>query len=161
MSTKEYAGFWLRFVAYIIDYIVIQVVQSFIIIPILGALGFGMFTASQDINWDQMSDAEIFGLVAAVSAALGAAILLSMAILILYYAIMESSKYQATLGKLALGLKVTDMNGNKLDFWKAFLRQIGKIVSGMILMIGYIMAGFTDKKQALHDMIAGALVVKK
>jgi uncharacterized RDD family membrane protein YckC len=74
---------------------------------------------------------------------------------------MESSKYQATVGKLALGLKVTDMDGNNLDFVKALVRNICKIISGMIMGIGYIMAGFTDKKQGLHDMIANTLVVKK
>jgi len=60
-----------------------------------------------------------------------------------------------------LGLKVTDMNGEKLDFSKSLIRNLGKIISGIILYIGYIMAGFTEKKQALHDMIASTLVVKK
>jgi uncharacterized RDD family membrane protein YckC len=74
---------------------------------------------------------------------------------------MESSNYQASIGKMVLGVKVTDINGAKLDFVKAFVRNISKIISSFILFIGYIMAGFTDKKQALHDMIAGTLVVKK
>jgi uncharacterized RDD family membrane protein YckC len=62
---------------------------------------------------------------------------------------------------MVLGLKVTDVNDGKLDFIKALVRNLSKIISGMILLIGYIMAGFTEKKQALHDMIAGTLVVKK
>ncbi len=76
---------------------------------------------------------------------------------------MESSKYQASVGKIALGIIALpfDTNGNKLDFSKAFVRNICKIISSMILCIGYIMAGFTDKKQALHDMIANTLVVNK
>jgi uncharacterized RDD family membrane protein YckC len=74
---------------------------------------------------------------------------------------MESSKYQATVGKLALGLIVTDMNGGKLDFVKALIRNVSKIVSTITLLIGYIIAAFTEKKQALHDIIAGTLVVKK
>jgi uncharacterized RDD family membrane protein YckC len=74
---------------------------------------------------------------------------------------MESSNYQATIGKIVLGLKVTDVNDAKLDFVKALARNLCKVISSMILMIGYIMAGFTEKKQALHDMIAGTLVVKK
>ena len=159
MSDSKYAGFWLRFVAYIIDYLIIQVMQSFVVLPIFGALGFTIATTG-DIDFDAMSDAELFGMIAAIASAAGAAILISIAIQILYYALMESSKYQATLGKLALGLKVTDMDGKKLDFGRSFLRQLGKIVSGMIFLIGYIMAGLTAKKQALHDMIAGALVVK-
>lgn len=160
MSSQEYAGFWLRFVAYLIDYIIIQVVQSFVIIPMLAALGFGFATAGQGIDWNQLSEAEVVAVIAAVIAAVGSIALLSTAILVLYYSLMESSKYQATLGKMALGLKVTDMDGNRLDFGRAFLRQIGKILSTIIFFIGYIMAGLSAKKQALHDMIAGALVVK-
>jgi len=79
----------------------------------------------------------------------------------LYFALMESSSKQATLGKMALSIIVTDMNGNRLTFGRATGRYFGKIISGMILMIGYIMAGFTEKKQALHDIIAGCLVVNK
>ncbi len=73
---------------------------------------------------------------------------------------MESSKQQATLGKMALSLKVTDMEGNKVSFGRATGRYFGKIISGMIMMIGYILAGLTEKKQALHDMMAGCLVIR-
>lgn len=161
MSTKEYAGFWLRFVAYIIDYIVIQVLQSFVILPILATMGLGFATASQTIDWSNLNDPEMISMFGAAMVAFSTLALLSTAILVLYYTIMESSKYQATFGKIALGLKVTDMNGNRLGFDRAFLRQISKIVSAMILMIGFIMAGLSAKKQALHDLIAGALVVKQ
>lgn len=65
------------------------------------------------------------------------------------------------MGKIALGLKVTDMNGQKIDFVKALTRNIAKILSAILLLIGYIMAGFTEKKQALHDVLTGCLVVKK
>ncbi len=74
---------------------------------------------------------------------------------------MESSSKQATLGKMALGIIVTDVNGERIGFGRATGRFFGKIVSGMIFYIGYIMAGFTDRKQALHDMMAGTLVVNK
>ncbi|PCI24877.1 hypothetical protein COB57_03855 [Candidatus Peregrinibacteria bacterium] len=79
----------------------------------------------------------------------------------IYYAKMESSENQATLGKMALGMKVTDMNGKRISFGRASGRYWGKILSGLTILIGYIMAGFTDKKQALHDMMAGCLVVNK
>jgi uncharacterized RDD family membrane protein YckC len=79
----------------------------------------------------------------------------------LYFAMMESSNKMATLGKMAIGIKVTDLNGNRISFGRATGRYFAKILSGMILMIGYIMAGFTEKKQALHDMIASCLVVMK
>ena len=78
----------------------------------------------------------------------------------LYFALMESSAKGATLGKLALGLRVTDLNGNRISFARATGRYFGKIVSGMILMIGYLMAGFTQQKQALHDIMAGCLVIR-
>lgn len=160
MSLYAYAGFWLRFVAYIVDYIIIQIVQSIIIFPILGMMGISFYTFNEDIDWEYMSEGEIVALIAAGIGAAGAAITIALVIQVLYYSLMESSKYQATVGKLALGLKVVDMEGNGLDFPKAFIRNLAKILSGMVLMIGYIMAGFTDKKQALHDIVAGALVIR-
>ena len=159
MSTSNYAGFWLRFVAYLLDYIVIYIIQVFVFVPILGLLGFTMF-ATGGFDFSNISEEEAFGMVLAVMSAILAASALVFVIQTLYFSLMESSKYQATLGKMALGLKVTNLNGGRLDLGKSILRNIGKVISGMILLIGYIMAGFTDKKQALHDMIAGALVVK-
>ncbi|MBK7410637.1 MAG: RDD family protein [Saprospirales bacterium] len=78
----------------------------------------------------------------------------------LYFAVQESSWKQATIGKSVMGLKVTDQHGERLTFARATGRHLGKILSSAFLAIGYIMAGFTEKKQALHDMIAGTLVVK-
>ncbi len=79
----------------------------------------------------------------------------------LYYALMESSERQATLGKQLLNIMVTDISGNRITFGRATGRHFAKIISGLTLSIGYIMAGFTEKKQALHDMIADCLVLKK
>lgn len=79
----------------------------------------------------------------------------------LYFAFMESSDKQATLGKQALGIIVTDLNGNPISFPRATGRYFAKNLSTIILFIGFIMAGFTEKKQALHDIIASTLVVKK
>jgi len=79
----------------------------------------------------------------------------------LYFAMMESSSTQGTLGKMALGIKVTDLNGGQIGFGKATGRYFGKIISALILLIGYIMVAFTEKKQGLHDMMAGCLVVNK
>jgi uncharacterized RDD family membrane protein YckC len=146
-------------VAYIIDYIIIYVVQSFIFIPVLGLMGISFASKMDDMG--TMSDAETMGMVAGMIAVAGATALLTTVIAVLYWSLMESSKYQATVGKIALGLKVTDLDGNSLDFVKSLIRNVCKIISGMILFIGYIMAGFTEKKQGLHDIIAGTLVVKK
>ena len=76
----------------------------------------------------------------------------------LYEAFMLSSSYQATLGKMIFGMKVTDLYGNRVSFARATGRHFAKWLSGMILFIGYIMAGFTERKQGLHDMLAGTLV---
>jgi uncharacterized RDD family membrane protein YckC len=77
----------------------------------------------------------------------------------LYFSLMESSKRQATLGKLALGIQVTDMDGKRVSFGKATGRHFGKFISALILFFGFFMAGWTEKKQGLHDMMAGCLVV--
>jgi uncharacterized RDD family membrane protein YckC len=78
----------------------------------------------------------------------------------IYEASLESSSKQATVGKMALGLKVTNEQGARISFARASARYFSKILSRMILLIGYIMAGFTARKQALHDIIAGTLVVR-
>ncbi|WP_216820638.1 RDD family protein, partial [Cnuella takakiae] len=76
----------------------------------------------------------------------------------LYYAVMESGPNQATLGKKALGLKVTNMNGGPITFGQATGRYFGKILSAIILLIGYLMMLWDNKKQTLHDKLAGTLV---
>ncbi len=153
---KTYAGFWLRLVALIIDGIVLAILQFVVIAPILGVIGLGMSGGSSGMDSEDptMMIAKFMAIFSTVG-------LVLQIVQILYFTLMESSKYQATLGKLALGLIVTDVNGGKLDFVKALIRNISKIVSWIILAVGFIMAAFTEKKQALHDIIAGTLVVKK
>lgn len=79
----------------------------------------------------------------------------------LYFSALESSERQATIGKKALGIIVTDSNGNRISFFKASGRHFGKIVSSITLGIGFIMAGFTKKKQTLHDIMFNCVVVVK
>lgn len=150
-----YAGFWKRFVAFVIDSIVLCVVDFLAILPILGLVGLG---AGSALSGDMDSSAGL--IIAAIGAYLVGVIALSI-LGWLYFALMETSVNQGTLGKMALGIKVTDLNGNRISFGKATGRYFGKIISGMILYIGFIMAGFTEKKQALHDMMAGCVVVNK
>lgn len=154
----EYAGFWLRFVAYIIDAIILSIAYWIIISPLLGLLGFGTFNS---FSSGTMTEEEMIGMASIFSGSIIIIQLVSIVIYWLYFALMESSNKQATVGKMALGLIVTDMNGNKISFGQATGRYFGKIISGIILAIGYIMAGFTEKKQALHDMLANTLVIKK
>ena len=155
----QYAGFWLRLIAVIIDGIIVGVLESFIFIPIMVALGLSFFNSTTNVDMEDPGN--IVGMIAAIVAAAGAYWILAQAIQILYFSFMEASKNQATLGKMVVGIKVTDTNGQRLDFTKAFLRNLCKLISNFTLLIGYIMAGFTEKKQALHDMIASTLVVKK
>jgi uncharacterized RDD family membrane protein YckC len=84
----------------------------------------------------------------------------SMVVYWLYVALLESSVYQATVGKMALGLKVTDMQGARISFGRATVRYFSQILCGLTLGIGYIVVGFTQKKQGLHDFIAQTLVFK-
>ena len=78
----------------------------------------------------------------------------------LYFALMESSEKQATIGKQVMGLKVTGQDGGRISFGRATLRYAGKLLSSAFFAIGYFMAGFTERKQALHDMVAGTVVVR-
>ncbi|MFM6987972.1 MAG: RDD family protein [Arenimonas sp.] len=139
----SYAGFWKRFLAYIIDGFVLSIPVIFISIPI----GIAMGVAEADE--DAMN---------AVSVMLQ---LVSALIAWPYFALMESSAKQGTLGKMALGIKVTDRNGNRIGFGQATGRYFGKIISSLTCGIGYFLAGITSKKQALHDIMADCLVVDK
>ncbi len=79
----------------------------------------------------------------------------------MYYSLFEISSLQATPGKLAIGLQVTDLYGEKINFGKATGRYFGRLLSSLILGIGYFMAGFTREKQTLHDILAGCYVIKR
>ncbi len=145
-----YAGFWLRFLAHIIDNFVLSFVAGmiFAVFLFLGA------AAGSTRRGDFGPGLEFFAFVFPL-------ILGLLALQWLYYAFLESSEWQATLGKKLLGITVTDLAGNRISFARATGRYFGKILSGIILMIGYIMAGFTERKQALHDILAGTLVLRR
>ena len=78
----------------------------------------------------------------------------------LYYTFFEASSWQATPGKRILKIYVTDLNGQRITFQRALIRNLARQISG-IFFIGYLMAGFTEKKQALHDIIASSLVFRR
>lgn len=78
-----------------------------------------------------------------------------------YYAIMESSPQQGTLGKMAVGIAVTDLKGNRISFGRATGRYFCMYLTAITLFIGYIIAAFTGKRQTIHDMIASCLIIKK
>ena len=146
-----YAGFWRRFAALFVDSLLVTPL-AVVAAVVLGLL-FG-------ITMHGASELDPFRAAAFVGAYAGM-ILVIVAGNWLYHTLMESSTHQATLGKKVLGLVVTDTSGNRISFARANGRFFGKILSGLILNIGYIMAAFTPRKQALHDMIADCLVLKR
>jgi len=155
---SPYAGFWLRFVAYVIDALMCGLVIGFMIVVIAAIVGVGTFRQAGG-HFDDSDNP--FLAPAVIMLIFGLAFVLICAIW-LYYALLESSVHQGTLGKMALGLIVTDMQGRRVTFGRASGRFFAKLITGLIpFWIGYIMAGFTQKKQALHDLIASCLVLKK
>lgn len=145
-----YAGFWKRFVAWFIDRIILAFVGG-CFGGIVGGF-FGAFAGASGANLEDPNMDAMFQLIG---------FLVGTIVSWLYFALFESSQYQATPGKMVLQIKVTDLAGNRISFARATGRHFAKILSGLILMIGYIMAGFTEKKQALHDMLAGCLVINR
>lgn len=134
-STIKYAGFWVRFVALIID-------EAFLLVIILT---FSTLVELLHLSENLASDLNtLFGI----------------SFTWLYFSLFESSVIQATPGKKGMGLIVTDVDGKRISLVRATLRYWGKLASTVTLLIGFIMIGFTEKKQGLHDMIAGTLVVK-
>ena len=133
-----YGGFWIRLVAYIIDAILISLV-------------FGVVTSIFGIRYVDMDD---------LSHIDPTTNLLSLAVAWLYFALMESSERGATVGKMAMGLRVVSNGGKRSSFMNATGRYFAKILSAMIFCIGFIMIAFTDRKRGLHDMIASTLVIK-
>jgi len=147
-SYSEFGGFWERFLAYCIDSIILTLAS--VVVGFIGAFFIGFVMALMGIEIEEMED---FFVVLYY--------ILAFVLSWLYFTIMESSKLQATLGKKICNLVVTDLSGNKITFARANARFWSKFISSIILGIGYIMAAFTEKHQALHDMIAETLVVKK
>ncbi|HLW43770.1 MAG TPA: RDD family protein [Candidatus Acidoferrales bacterium] len=152
-----YAGFWLRFVAYLIDTVILGIVYIVLFIVVIFASG----VAAMLRNLPEHPTPDMF-LRGAFIVAVLVLVAITTVITWLYYAWMESSPSQGTLGKMAMGLIVTDMQYRPISFARASGRFFAKFITGLIpLCIGYIMAGFTAKKQALHDMIASCLILRK
>jgi uncharacterized RDD family membrane protein YckC len=154
---SPYAGFWLRVVAHLIDDLLLGIG-----IGILVLIGVAMVGIDSIRSMAEGMKGEDFQMPAPIISAIFFVTLASIVLVWIYNASMESSKHQGTLGKMALGLIVTDSQGRPIGFGHATGRYFAKIITGLIpLGIGYAMAGFTEKKQALHDMIAGCLVLRR
>ncbi|UCG68114.1 MAG: RDD family protein [Thermoplasmata archaeon] len=129
-----FAGFWRRFVAMFVDFILIYLVSILFVIQ-------SMFTTQEKPMEDLAG-------------------ILFMVFCWLYFALFESSAKQGTVGKMIIGIKVTDLDGQRISFGRASGRFFAKLLSVIPLYIGFLMAGWTLKKQALHDMISGTLVLR-
>jgi len=155
MPAGYYGGFWIRFVAYLIDQIVIGAASVPLYIAFVGPSLLRVVQQSQQ-NGEEPSPEFIApliakGLVFACIAIVGKW---------LYEALLTSSSWQATVGKRVLRLKVTDDFGNRISFARATGRYFAKILSEWIMFIGFIMIAFTDRKRGLHDMLCNTLVVR-
>jgi uncharacterized RDD family membrane protein YckC len=154
---SPYAGFWLRVVAHLIDDLVLGIGIGILVLIGIAMVGIGTIRSTfEGMNAEnpEMPPAFIAGIIFVGLA--------SIVLVWIYNAAMESSIHQGTLGKMALGLIVTDSQGRPIGFGHATGRYFAKIITGLIPFgIGYAMAGFTEKKQALHDMIAGCLVLRR
>jgi uncharacterized RDD family membrane protein YckC len=140
----DYAGFWIRFGAYIIDAIIMTVI-NLIFSFFITLVGFSSFTSNDP------------------SQALMVSVFTSLINMIIYigYETYFIGKWGATIGKMACGLKVVTPEGGRVTYLRAFARYFAKIVSSLIFMIGYIMVAFDDEKRALHDRICSTRVIRK
>ena len=139
-GATTFGGFWIRVGAYFIDLVVL-------IIPVL-LISFLFLSVTPAADEMEVAIVEIMDYI------------LSSIVWWIYFAVLHSSKWQASIGKKAVGLKVVDENGNRISFGRATGRYFALFLSSLILGIGYMMVGWTKKKQGLHDMIAGTLVIK-
>lgn len=139
-TPHSYAGFWMRFLAAVIDGILMLIATMILLVPLMLIVGLAGDAAAIE------GVANLFSYFVSIPLAW------------LYEALMTSSEKQATVGKLALGLRVTDLNGNRISFGRATGRHFAKYLSQIILMIGYLIQPFTERKQALHDILAGTVV---
>lgn len=131
-ASPVYGGFWIRFLAYVVDVLIVGA-GCFVVAVAAGLAG------------------EVFGLLATLVIVFGP---------ILYFVAMQASARQATYGKALVGLRVADSGGNRISFLRSLGRELAKLISAFPLMIGFLLAAFTKRKQALHDMVASTVVVR-
>ena len=156
-ALEDYAGFWKRVAAYILDAIVLWIPQK-LIDTVTGA-GAAKDAMNESIRGAAGDMQAIHAAQMHYLAAAWPSMLLGLVVGILYFALFESSAWQATVGKLALGIRVTDMEGRRISFGRALGRYLAKILSFIILFVGVIMVAFTQRKQGLHDIMCGTLVL--
>lgn len=143
-------GFWIRFVAYMIDALIITAVTAVLV----GVFAGFILLTDQPVDHERPTAPIILGVLLLIFA--------TIAVNWLYEALMTSSPSGATLGKMALGLRIVRFDGAQLSFGRATARHFLKYMITPLVpfFIGYLMAAFTNRKRALHDMLADTLVIR-
>ena len=139
---KSYGGFWKGVIAYLIDAFIIAFPVTMVFCTVITEV---LKTENVEVTSITVSMPQVIMLVASW----------------VYFAGLESSAWQATVGKKMLGMQVTDTSDERINFIKATIRYLAKFLSSFFLMIGFIMVAFTAKKQGLHDFIAGTVVLNQ
>jgi uncharacterized RDD family membrane protein YckC len=150
-----YGGFWMRFLAHLIDHVILGAVAAplffIMVLPTIVRIA-----REAEQNQEPPSPELIVTIVSSVFVYIALAFVGQW----LYEALLTSSSWQGTIGKRVLRLKVVDEAGNRIGFGRATGRFFAKILSSMFFCIGFIMIGFTERKRGLHDMLANTLVMK-
>ncbi len=157
MENVKLAGFGKRFLAYLIDGILLSIVLSIVLIPFGGLLGIMGMKAAQ--NGGEMSDEAAVATAAVAGMSIGGIILVALVVPIVYDALMTASSKQGTLGKMAMKIKVVKETGEQLNTSEAFIRAVLKSIIGGACALLWLVCLFNKKEQNLHDMAAKTLVL--
>lgn len=144
-----FAGFWLRAVAYLIDTVLISLVLGLV----------ASFYPSTFMKFP--GGVPTSPTLTALPQLTPVAFAITLTVIWFYYTMFEASIWQATPGKRVLRIYVADLHGRRVTFARAAARNLAKIISNLTFLVGYLVAGFTEKKQALHDILASCLVLRR
>jgi len=167
MQPTRYASFFKRFIAHLVDVVLVHLLIAMLVIPVaLMFVSGGILSRCISIEpWNITPGADPLEILEMTVEMIPVLFIVMWIVIFsslywLYFAIFESSPRQATPGKMMLGLFVTDIHGRRISFLKALGRTLGKVLSKAFCYLGYILALFTDRSQALHDLLANTLVLE-
>lgn len=147
-TAVAYAGFWRRLAAYLVDSLLLMAAQF-----LVGVLVYIAVTGGSGTPGPEVAEAG--------ERAAGMATMAVAALSLVYWPVLEAGPWQATLGKLLLGLQVMEAGGGRLGLPRAFARHLARLLCGLTLGIGYLAIVWTRRKQGLHDLVAGTVVVRR
>ncbi len=161
-----YAGFWWRVLAWFLDSVILALADSLIgLVTGLRQIGPRFDPSGGDAAMavsftPAMAQGTQFAIPGHLHLHGGGLSLVSLLLAIAYFTLLESSRWQATLGKRVCRLRVTDLSGRRIGIGRALGRYLGKFVSALLLGIGFLMVGWTRRSQGLHDLMADTLVMR-